>query len=45
MNKTDDPDQVRLREYLDDTEALLADSRIGGRWALIRRVKCHLLLR
>ena len=33
-NKADDPDQVRLREYLDDTEALLADSRIDGPWAL-----------
>lgn len=33
-NKADDPDQVRLREYLDDTEALLADSRIRGPWAL-----------
>lgn len=33
-NKADHPDQVRLREYLDDTEALLADSRIDGPWAL-----------
>lgn len=33
-NKADDPDQVRLREYLDDTEALLAGSRIDGPWAL-----------
>ncbi len=33
-NKADDPDQVRLRAYLDDTEALLTDSRIDGLWAL-----------
>jgi hypothetical protein len=33
-NKADDLDQVRLRTYLDDTEALLADSRIDGPWAL-----------
>lgn len=33
-NKVDDPDQVRLRVYLDDTEALLAGSRIDGPWAL-----------
>lgn len=33
-NKADDPDQIRLRAYLDDTEALLADSRIDGPWAL-----------
>jgi hypothetical protein len=33
-NKADDPDQVRLRAYLDDTEALLAPSRIDGPWAL-----------
>ena len=33
-NKADDPDQVRLRAYLDDTEALVADSRIDGLWAL-----------
>jgi hypothetical protein len=33
-NKADDPDQVRLRAYLDDTEALLATSRIDGPWAL-----------
>ena len=32
--KADHPDQVRLRNYLDDTEALLADSRIDGPWAL-----------
>jgi hypothetical protein len=32
--KVDHPDQVRLRAYLDDTEALLADSRIDGPWAL-----------
>ncbi|MGP4056367.1 hypothetical protein ACTWP6_16340 [Mycobacterium sp. 4D054] len=28
------PDQVRLRAYLDDTEALVATSRIDGRPAL-----------
>ena len=33
-NTADHPDQVRLREYLDDTEALLVDSRIDGPWAL-----------
>jgi hypothetical protein len=33
-NKADHPDQVRLRAYLDDTEALLAASRIDGPWAL-----------
>lgn len=33
-NKADDPDQVRLRAYLDDAEALLAESRIDGEWAL-----------
>jgi hypothetical protein len=32
--KADDPSQVRLRAYLDDTEALLAASRIDGPWAL-----------
>lgn len=33
-NKADDPEQIRLREYLDHTEALLAGSRIDGPWAL-----------
>ena len=33
-NKADDPDQVQLRAYLDDTEDLLADSRIDGPWVL-----------
>jgi hypothetical protein len=32
--KADHPDQVRLRAYLDDTEALLAASRIDCPWAL-----------
>lgn len=32
--KSDRPDQVRLRKYLDDTEELLGDSRIAGPWAL-----------
>jgi hypothetical protein len=33
-NKADDPDQVRLRAYLDDTAALLVDSRVDAPWAL-----------
>lgn len=33
-NTSGDPDQVRLRAYLDDTEALLAASRIDGLRAL-----------
>ena len=33
-NQTDHPDQVRLRAFLDDAEALLAASRIDGPWAL-----------
>ncbi|OBG19396.1 hypothetical protein [Mycobacterium sp. 852002-51057_SCH5723018] len=33
-NKADDPDQVRLRAYLDDTEDLLAASRVDGPWTL-----------
>jgi len=33
-NKADDPDQIRLQEYLDDTEALIAGARISGPWAL-----------
>lgn len=32
--KAGHPDQVRLQAYLDDTEALLAGSRIDGPWAL-----------
>ncbi|OBF21606.1 hypothetical protein A5725_13500 [Mycobacterium kubicae] len=32
--KTGHPDQVRLRAYLDDTKALLAESRVDGPWAL-----------
>lgn len=32
--KADHPDQARLRAYLDDTEELLAVSRIDGPWAL-----------
>jgi hypothetical protein len=32
--KADHPDQVRLRAYLDDTEALVAVSRVGGPWTL-----------
>ncbi|GJJ22552.1 hypothetical protein MTY414_62250 [Mycolicibacterium mageritense] len=33
-NKADHPDQVRLRAFLDDAEALLAGSRIDVPWAL-----------
>jgi len=33
-NRADDPEQVRLRAYLDDTEELLAAHRIDGPWAL-----------
>jgi len=33
-NKADDPDQIRLRAYLEDTEALIAGSQINGSWAL-----------
>lgn len=33
-NKADDPAQVRLQEYLGDTESLLAASRVEGPWAL-----------
>lgn len=32
--KAGHPDQVRLRAYLDDTETLIADSRVDGPWAL-----------
>src|SRR4051812_49012366 len=32
--KTGHPDQVRLRAYLDDTKALLAESQVDGPWAL-----------
>lgn len=32
--KASDPSQSKLRAYLDDTEALLAASRIDGPWAL-----------
>ena len=33
-NRADDPDQVRLRVFLDDAEALLAASRVDGPLAL-----------
>ena len=34
-NKAEDPDQMRLQEYLRDTQSLLAASRINdGPWAL-----------
>jgi hypothetical protein len=32
-NKVDDPAQVRLQEYLGDTESLLAAARVKGPWA------------
>jgi hypothetical protein len=32
--KVDHPDQILMRAYLDDTEALLADSRVDSPWAL-----------
>ena len=34
MNKNDDPEQVRLQAYLNDTVDLLAASQIDGPWAL-----------
>ena len=34
MEKSDHPDQVRLRPFLDDAQALLADTRVDGAWAL-----------
>lgn len=33
-NRATDPDQVRLREYLDDTKQLLEHRRVEGPWAL-----------
>jgi hypothetical protein len=33
-NASDHPDQVRLNAYLDNTEALVADARVAGPWAL-----------
>lgn len=33
-NKSTDPDQIRLREYLKDTEDLLASSLVTGPWSL-----------
>lgn len=33
-NKANDPDQVRLKAYLDDVEAQLAGYRVEGEWAL-----------
>lgn len=33
-NKAGDPDQARLRAYLDDTKSLLAAARIDGPWTL-----------
>ena len=33
-DKADHPAQVRLRQYLDQTEALLAGARVEGPWAL-----------
>jgi hypothetical protein len=38
-NKSTDPDQVRLREYLEDTAELLAPHMVaGGPWALLLEV-------
>lgn len=34
-NKATDPDQVRLREYLEDTAELLTPSLVSGPWALL----------
>jgi hypothetical protein len=34
-NKATDPDQVRLREYLDDTVELLAPATMIGSWTLM----------
>jgi hypothetical protein len=34
-NKLTDPDQVRLREYLDDTAELVSESVVSGPWALL----------
>lgn len=34
-NKRTDPDQVRLLEYLEDTEDLLASSRVADPWTLL----------
>lgn len=34
-NKATDPDQVRLREYLEDTAELLTSSLVSGPWALL----------
>ena len=39
--KSDHPDQVRLRNYLDDTRSLLAESRIDGPRALRLDVGCQ----
>ncbi len=33
-NTATDPDQIRLREYLEDTAELLAPAMVSGRWAL-----------
>lgn len=34
-NKASDPDQVRLREYLDDTAELLETASVAGSWTLV----------
>ena len=34
MDKADHPSQRRLKEFLDDTEDLVAESRISGPWSL-----------
>lgn len=33
-NTADDPDQLQLQKYLDDTEAFIAGERIDSPWAL-----------
>jgi hypothetical protein len=34
-NKSTDPDQIRLREYLEDTADLTAPANVAGPWALL----------
>ena len=40
-NKSDHPDQIRLREYVDDTEDLLGTSMLSEPWALRLDVGLH----
>lgn len=37
-NRATDPDQIRLREYLDDTADLLVGSMVSGPWVLLLEV-------